>query len=121
MKKPRIKFKNFWLWFSDQVLRKKAFYNFFISRNAWGAFSINSHIRGDNHQRPGGLGTGSGGDGRFAPAIARAAVATGVDGVFMETHLNPKEAKSDGPNCIRLSEVEKLWKTLKKINEIVKG
>ena len=50
MKKPRIKFKNFWLWFSDQVLRKKAFYNFFISRNAWGAFSINSHIRGDNQQ-----------------------------------------------------------------------
>ena len=72
-------------------------------------------------QRPGGLGTGSGGDGRFAPAIARAAVATGVDGVFMETHLNPKEAKSDGPNCIRFSEVEELWKTLKKINEIVKG
>lgn len=41
----RIKWKNFWIWFTDQVKRKRAFYNFFISRNAWGAFSINSHIR----------------------------------------------------------------------------
>lgn len=39
-----IKFKNFWIWFSDQIKRKRFFYNFFISRNAWGAFSINSHI-----------------------------------------------------------------------------
>ena len=46
----RIKFRNFWLWLSDQILRKKFFYNFFISKNAWDAFSINSHIRGDNHQ-----------------------------------------------------------------------
>lgn len=44
MMKPRIKFKNFWLWFLDQVKRKRFFYNFFITRNAWGAFSINSHI-----------------------------------------------------------------------------
>ena len=42
--KPKIKFKNFWIWFKDQVKRKRFFYNFFISRNAWGAFSINSHI-----------------------------------------------------------------------------
>lgn len=41
----KIKLKNFWSWFKDQVHRKKAFYNFFISGNAWGAFSINSHIR----------------------------------------------------------------------------
>lgn len=41
----RIKWKNFWIWFTDQVKRKRAFYNFFISHNAWGAFSINSHIR----------------------------------------------------------------------------
>ena len=67
-------------------------------------------------QRPGGLGTGSGGDGRFAPAIARAAVATGVDGVFMETHLNPKVAKSDAANAIRFAAVEKLWKVLLKIH-----
>ena len=42
--KNRITFKNFWLWFKDQVKRKRFFYNMFISRNAWGAFSINSHI-----------------------------------------------------------------------------
>ena len=72
-------------------------------------------------QRPGGLGTGSGGDGRFAPALARAAVATGVDGVFMETHMNPKVAKSDAANAIRFAEVEKLWKTLLAIHKVVKG
>ncbi len=71
-------------------------------------------------QRPGGLGTGSGGDGRFAPALARAAVATGVDGVFMETHLNPAVAKSDAANAIKFSAVEALWKQLIAINEIVK-
>ena len=71
-------------------------------------------------QRPGGLGTGSGGDGKYAPAIARAAVATGVDGVFMETHVNPKLAKSDAANAIKFSEVEKLWKKLIAINEIVR-
>ena len=69
-------------------------------------------------QRPGGLGTGSGGDGKYAPALARAAVATGVDGVFMETHVNPKVAKSDAANAIRFSEVEKLWKVLLKIHEV---
>lgn len=72
-------------------------------------------------QRPGGLGTGSGGDGKYAPALARAAVATGVDAVFMETHLNPKVAKSDAANAIRFSEVERLWKTLLKIHEVVRG
>ena len=70
-------------------------------------------------QRPGGLGTGSGGDGRFAPAIARAAVATGVDGVFMETHLNPKKALSDSANSIAFREIEGLWRKLIAINEIV--
>ena len=72
-------------------------------------------------QRPGGLGTGSGGDGKYAPALARAAVATGVDGVFMETHMNPKVAKSDAANAIKFSEVEKLWKTLLRIHEVVKS
>lgn len=46
----RIKFKNFCLWFKDQVVRKRAFYNFFISKNAWGAFSKWSHIRGDTNE-----------------------------------------------------------------------
>ncbi|MBO4447888.1 MAG: 3-deoxy-8-phosphooctulonate synthase [Kiritimatiellae bacterium] len=72
-------------------------------------------------QRPGGLGTGSGGDGVYAPLIARAAVATGVDGVFMETHLDPPKAKSDAANAIRLSEVERLWRKLVDINAVVKG
>ncbi len=71
-------------------------------------------------QRPGGLGTGSGGDGRFAPALARAAVATGVDGVFLETHLNPKVAKSDAANAIAFRSVENLWQTLVAINKLVK-
>ena len=72
-------------------------------------------------QRPGGLGTGSGGDGKYAPALARAAVATGVDGVFMETHMNPKVAKSDAANAIKFSQVEALWTKLLQINEIVKA
>ena len=71
-------------------------------------------------QRPGGLGTGSGGDGRYAPALARAAVATGVDGVFMETHMDPRRAKSDAANAIRFSELEKLWKVLLKIHADVR-
>ncbi len=71
-------------------------------------------------QRPGGLGTGSGGDGKYAPLIARAAVATGaISGVFMETHMNPAKAKSDAANAIRFSDVERLWKTLLKIQEVV--
>lgn len=72
-------------------------------------------------QRPGGLGTGSGGDGKYAPAIARAAVATGIDGVFMETHLNPKIAKSDSANAIKFSQVENLWKKLIQIDAVVKS
>src|SRR5574344_2991916 len=63
-------------------------------------------------QRPGGLGFSSGGDGRWAPALARAAVATGGDGVFMETHVNPKKALSDAANAIAFKDVEALWKTL---------
>ena len=71
-------------------------------------------------QRPGGLGTGSGGDGKYAPVLARAAVAAGVDGVFMETHMNPAVAKSDAANALKLSEVGKLWEQLVKINELVR-
>ena len=70
-------------------------------------------------QRPGGLGTGSGGDGKYAPVLARAAVAAGVDGVFMETHVNPKRAKSDAANAIRFADVEALWKKLLAIHEVV--
>lgn len=72
-------------------------------------------------QRPGGLGSGSGGDGRWAPALARAAVATGVDGLFIETHFNPPEALSDAANAIAFSALEDLLTKLVKINEVVKG
>ena len=72
-------------------------------------------------QRPGGLGTGSGGDGRFAPALARAAAATGVDGVFMETHVNPKVALSDAANAIAFRDVASLWKQLIAIDGVVKS
>ncbi len=71
-------------------------------------------------QRPGGLGSGSGGDGKYAPLLAQAAVAVGVDGVFTETHVNPKVAKSDAANAIAFSAMGKLWKRLVAINEIVK-
>ena len=71
-------------------------------------------------QRPGGLGTGSGGDGKWAPALARAAVATGVDGVFMETHMNPPEALSDAANAIAFAQLKKLWKSLLAIHAVVR-
>jgi 2-dehydro-3-deoxyphosphooctonate aldolase (KDO 8-P synthase) len=67
-------------------------------------------------QRPGGLGGTTGGDGELAPVLARAAVATGVDGVFMETHSNPAEAYSDGPNQIPLEEIEAVLVQLLKIH-----
>ena len=67
-------------------------------------------------QRPGGLGTGSGGDGKYAPVLARAAVAVGVDGIFMETHPNPAVAKSDGANMLRLDLAEQLLATLLRIH-----
>ena len=57
-------------------------------------------------QRPGGLGGTTGGDGELAPVLARAAVATGLDGLFMEVHSDPKNALSDGPNQIPLDAIE---------------
>ena len=46
----RITFRNFWIWFLDQVKRRRVFINFFVTRNAWGAFSINSHINQHNNK-----------------------------------------------------------------------
>ncbi|MDB6075277.1 MAG: kdsA [Verrucomicrobiaceae bacterium] len=69
-------------------------------------------------QRPGGQGTTTGGDGILAPVLARAAVATGVDGVFIETHLDPTKALSDGPNQVPLADLPALIKKLVKIHEI---
>lgn len=59
-------------------------------------------------QRPGGLGGATGGDGELAPVLARAAVATGVDGLFLETHSDPVNAMSDGPNQVPLEFLEDL-------------
>ncbi len=72
-------------------------------------------------QRPGGQGDKSGGDGIYAPVIARAAVAAGADGMFAETHPNPAEAKSDGPNMIPLDQMDRLLGQLKAIQAVVRG
>jgi len=70
-------------------------------------------------QLPGGHGTSSGGQREFAPYLARAAVAVGIDGLFMEVHPTPDKALCDGPNMIPLSEVEALLKTLIKLRKII--
>ncbi len=72
-------------------------------------------------QLPGGKGTASGGQREFVPVLARAAVATGVAGVFMETHPNPDEALSDGPNAWPLDHMRDLLAQLKRIDETVKS
>ncbi len=71
-------------------------------------------------QLPGGEGTRSGGQREFVPVLARAAVATGVAGVFMETHPDPARALSDGPNAWPLGRMKDLLETLKRIDELVK-
>jgi 2-dehydro-3-deoxyphosphooctonate aldolase (KDO 8-P synthase) len=70
-------------------------------------------------QRPGGGGDTTSGDGVLAPVLARAAVATGCDGVFIETHEDPAKALSDGPNQIRLAELPKVLNQLKQIHALV--
>ena len=71
-------------------------------------------------QLPGGQGTSSGGQREFVPVLARAAVATGVAGVFMETHPDPAKALSDGPNAWPLGRMKELLATLKDIDALVK-
>ena len=72
-------------------------------------------------QAPGGQGGSSGGDRRFAPAMARAAVSLGIAGVFIETHEDPDNAPSDGPNMIRLSDMGRLVDLLMRIDRIAKA
>jgi 2-dehydro-3-deoxyphosphooctonate aldolase (KDO 8-P synthase) len=72
-------------------------------------------------QLPGGQGNASGGQREFVPVLARAAVAAGVAGLFMETHPDPARALSDGPNAWPLDLVEPLLRTLKGIDELVKA
>src|SRR5210317_866170 len=72
-------------------------------------------------QLPGGLGDSSGGQREFIPVLARAAMAVGISGLFMETHPNPDQAKSDGPNAWPLHLMEALLTQLKNIDEAVKS
>jgi 2-dehydro-3-deoxyphosphooctonate aldolase (KDO 8-P synthase) len=70
-------------------------------------------------QRPGSAGDATGGDGELAPVLARAAVAAGCDGIFIETHIDPAKALSDGPNQIPLRELSGLLSQLQRIHEVV--
>lgn len=70
-------------------------------------------------QKPGGNGTSTGGNREYVEYLAKAAVAIGADGVFMEVHPDPEEALSDGPNSIRLADVEHMLRRLIKIYEVI--
>mgnify|MGYP003683032451 FL=1 len=72
-------------------------------------------------QLPGARGNASGGQREFVPVLARSAVAAGISGIFMETHPNPEQALSDGPNAWPLDRMEKLLKQIKQIDELVKA
>ena len=71
-------------------------------------------------QQPGGQGTSSGGEREFVPVLARAAVAVGVAGVFIETHQDPDHAPSDGPNMVPLKDLEGLLRKLMQLDSIAK-
>jgi 2-dehydro-3-deoxyphosphooctonate aldolase (KDO 8-P synthase) len=71
-------------------------------------------------QQPGGMGEKSGGQREFVPYLARAAIAVGVSAIFMETHEDPDNAPSDGPNMVPLNEVKALLKKLTEIDKLVK-
>jgi 2-dehydro-3-deoxyphosphooctonate aldolase (KDO 8-P synthase) len=71
-------------------------------------------------QLPGGQGTSSGGQREFIPVLARAAIAVGVSGLFMETHPDPDKALSDGPNAVPLAQIESLLTTLKELDAVSK-
>ncbi|MCF8496384.1 MAG: 3-deoxy-8-phosphooctulonate synthase [Alphaproteobacteria bacterium] len=71
-------------------------------------------------QQPGGQGTSSGGDRTMVPVLARAAVAVGVAGVFMETHQDPDKAPSDGPNMVKLSDLPGVLEMLKALDGVAK-
>ena len=72
-------------------------------------------------QQPGGKGTSSGGDRRFVPVLARAAIAVGVAGLFIETHEDPDNAPSDGPNMVPLKDMPALLAGLKAFDDLAKG
>ncbi len=72
-------------------------------------------------QLPGGQGATSGGQREFVPVLARAAVAVGIAGIFMETHPDPKNAKSDGPNAVPLDRMRELLETLVELDRVTKN
>jgi 2-dehydro-3-deoxyphosphooctonate aldolase (KDO 8-P synthase) len=72
-------------------------------------------------QQPGGAGDRSGGQREFVPVLARAALAVGVAGVFIETHQDPDNAPSDGPNMVRLAELENLLRVLQQFDQLAKA
>jgi 2-dehydro-3-deoxyphosphooctonate aldolase (KDO 8-P synthase) len=72
-------------------------------------------------QQPGGLGSASGGNSEFIPLLSRCAVAAGCDGLFMEVHVTPEKALSDGPNMLPFSKLENLLVDLMAIDAVVKG
>ena len=72
-------------------------------------------------QQPGGQGTSSGGDRAFVPTIARASIAVGVAGVFMETHQDPDNAPSDGPNMVKLKDMPALLDQLIAFDKLAKS
>jgi 2-dehydro-3-deoxyphosphooctonate aldolase (KDO 8-P synthase) len=72
-------------------------------------------------QQPGGAGDFTSGDRILAPVLARAAMAAGCDGIFMEVHENPRRALSDGPNQVRLNDLPKHLRMLKAIHVVVSG
>lgn len=71
-------------------------------------------------QQPGGQGGSTGGDRTMVPVLSRAAVAVGVAGLFMETHQDPDNAPSDGPNMVKLSDMARILQTLKELDEVAK-
>jgi 2-dehydro-3-deoxyphosphooctonate aldolase (KDO 8-P synthase) len=72
-------------------------------------------------QLPGGQGHASGGQPEFIETLARAGVAAGVDGIFLETHDNPSAALSDGPNALPLAQLPPLLKRFKQVAELVRS
>jgi len=72
-------------------------------------------------QQPGGMGEKSGGQREFVPYLSRAAIAVGVGAIFMETHEDPDNAPSDGPNMVPLHEIKSLLKQLVSIDTLIKN
>ncbi len=88
-----------------------------MARTGWPVIMDATH----SVQQPGGLGSTSGGQREFAPAMARAAVSLGIAGVFIETHEDPDRAPSDGPNMIPLDQMPRLLDTLMALDRIAKA